>query len=130
MGRIASLPLWVRCGLLLTALIPAGAVWVVVASFTLLWGTGLFRFYAHPTIQWIWYFPYRHENARLDWWITVSAIVATIAVVPALCRVLWELFVRALFISRRQLQPLYGETSWASPNEMRQAGFSLRRQPR
>jgi len=127
MGRIGPLPLWGRLALLAGALVLAGAVWTLAASLVLLLGTGLFRFYPHPSTQWFLYFPYRNENARLGWWITTSAGIATLAVLPALARVVWDLFLRRLLQPAAQRKPLYGETEWASPSTAKRAGFDLKR---
>ena len=135
MRRLASLPFWTRLSIMgVVALLCAG-FWLLAASWILLIGTGLVRVYHYvsPTM-WLVYWPHRAENARLDWWLTASALVAPVPTLLILARFLWELFLRDYVsdslgkpIGKR---PLYGETSFATQEDMQGGGFELKRRLR
>src|SRR5690349_12944987 len=96
-------------------------LWLLIASNILIWGIGKFAYFPHPTWQWLWYFLYLGVNARVDFWLKVSAIIAALIVSPLAIRLLWIGARHA-----RSPKPLYGETRPATQDEMVNSGLRIR----
>jgi hypothetical protein len=124
MNRFASMTLRARIIFAAVAVVVGAFMWAWLASTILVLGTGLIRVYPRPSpLQWFEYFPYRDQNPRLHWWLITSAVLGLVAILPALGRLAWELFVRPGILAQRSL---YGDTTWASGEQMEKAGLVRR----
>jgi hypothetical protein len=105
--------------IILLILIPVG--WIVAASAIFCWGTDKMSLYRLPYMQWLQAAPYWLLNPWMTLWICVSAVIPTLVTALILLTIVQSMR------SRRRQSKVYGEQTWARPDQMRQNGLNLRK---
>jgi type IV secretory pathway TraG/TraD family ATPase VirD4 len=105
------------------SIVAAIGVWTILASRLFVWMGGLSAYFPSPWVTWWRYARQPRIDGSTLVYLIASGIVAAI---PILLTVAALLYGAVKISSRRSRRPsLYGETAWASPEEMVEGGMSL-----
>lgn len=118
--------MWKTVLSLTVSLMAAIAIFTFAASIVFVLGTGHWRMYPHPTIEFWRYLPYARHSALWSRWLSYGAIVGGLCAAPVPALTIWDMWLRDKLRGWRP-RSLYGETAPATRPEMQDAGLSLTR---
>lgn len=109
---------------IVAAVLAAPVAWLATASLLFVWVLGFWRVYPWPDRLWMWarYAIEAPPNTIVHRWLVISGIVAALPLVLIGCLIISP-------GSKRGSLPVYGNSDWATGQQMKSGGISSDRRP-